>query len=352
MKINAVNMTIADYCAAFDRNEVTIDRTYQRSPNVWPLPAQSYLIETLLREFPIPKLALHQVTDTKSKKTVKKVVDGQQRSSAIRDFFNNKLRLAKTIELQDAAGHTYDELTEDLKGIFLSYMLDFDQFEAATDEDVREYFRRINSFTAPLNSEEQRHARFQGPMKWFVHGLSSRHGATFVRLGVIAQRTAIRMSDTKLLAEIVSALTNGVTTTSKSTLDKLYHSFDKSAEVPRAAEITTAIDDAIAAVLAIQSIHTTALMKTHVFYSLVLAHIAVTKSWPELKDLASKHGARALTSPVKREANLLTLAAALDEPELYPDEEEFSSASADKTNVKAQRETRVRWLAAALTDTL
>jgi len=37
---------------------------------------------------------------------------------------------------------------------------------AATPAEVREVFRRINSYTVPLNSEEQRHATYQGPFKF------------------------------------------------------------------------------------------------------------------------------------------------------------------------------------------
>src|SRR6266536_1432263 len=128
MKTNLVNMTIADYCSAFERGEVLINKTYQRSSDVWPSPARSYLIETILKGFPIPKLALHQVTDLRSRKTLKYVVDGQQRSSVIRSFFNNELRLLRSIELAPATNHTYEELPAELQEDFLSYMLYFDQF--------------------------------------------------------------------------------------------------------------------------------------------------------------------------------------------------------------------------------
>jgi hypothetical protein len=341
-------MTIADYCAAFDRSEVTIDKTYQRSPDVWPLPARSYLIETILREFPIPKLALHQVTDLRTRRTIKKVVDGQQRSAAIRDFYADALRLARNLEMADAKGSIYSELPTDLQEIFLAYPLTFDQFEAASEEDVREYFRRINSFTAPLNAEEQRHARFQGPMKWFINHLARRDGDTFVQLGVLTKRSVIRMADAKLLAEIVHALLNGVTTTSKNTLNSMYLKFDRGDEVPGAAKMDGAVAEALDEIRGLTEVHTTALMKMNVFYSLVLAVILVKTKWPTLNDLVELPRSKKLHK--NAESNLLALAAALEEPEAYPEYEEFTEAAAEKTNVKDQRETRVAWLAAALAD--
>src|SRR5438132_1130393 len=123
MKPILVTMTIADYCSAFERNEVRINKTYQRSPDVWPPPACSYLIETILKGFPIPKLALHQVTDLKSRQTLKYVVDGQQRSSVIRAFFNNELRLSRNLEFTAATNRTYEELPAELQENFLSYPL-------------------------------------------------------------------------------------------------------------------------------------------------------------------------------------------------------------------------------------
>lgn len=350
MKTNRVTMTVADYCSAFERDEVVIDRTYQRSPNVWPSLARSYLIETILKGFPVPKLALHQKTDLKSRRTIKYVVDGQQRTMAIRDFYADELRLGRRLELTEAAGRTYSELPEELKEAFLSYVLVFDQFEAATDEHVREYFRRINSFTAPLNPEEQRHARFQGPMKWFVYGLSQRWGETIVNLGVLTSKAVVRMGDAKLMAELTHALINGITTTNKTSLDAMYHAFDRGEAFENEDSIRSALDHAFTSILSVSDIHDTALMRMHVFYSLVLAVVATQQRWSTLPfDSQSAHVDARLVIDKEAIANLLTLAAALEDPEVYSSYKEFTSAAREKTNVQAQRITRVRWLVDALT---
>ncbi len=350
MKTNLVTMTVADYCSAFGRGEVVIDRDYQRSPSVWPALARSYLIETILKDFPVPKLALHQVTDLKSRQTIKYVVDGQQRTMAIRDFYEGELRLTRRLELTEAAGRTFSELSDELQQAFLSYPLVFDQFEAATDEHVREYFRRINSFTAPLNPEEQRHARFQGPMKWFVYGLSQRWGEALVSLSVLTSKQVVRMGDAKLIAELAHALVNGITTTSKSSLDSMYHAFDKGDTFENEDSMRAALDQAFTSVLSIREIHDTSLMRTHIFYSLVLALIAAHQNWPTLPFDGESSGVDARSSVSKEAvANLLALAAALDDPEVYSQYEEFTRASREKTNVQSQRLVRFQWLTEALT---
>lgn len=340
-------MTIADYCQAFERREVSINRAYQRSPQVWPTQARSFLIETILKGYPIPKLALHQITDLQSRKTVKHVVDGQQRSMAILDFYNDRLVLGRSLEMREAAGRRYSNLADDLQEAFLAYSLQFDQFEAASDADVREYFRRINSFTAPLNAEEQRHARYQGAMKWFINSLSAEYSSVLVDLGVVTQKGVIRMADAKFLSEIVSAMLNGVTTTSKTTLDQLYSRFERDDEVPNEDEVRNAIDEGMDLVVSFPEIRATALMRTNVFYSLLLAAITVKSNWSALRYLSSKPGQLSVTESANQ--NLLELASALEEPEIYGDRfKAFTDAAAEQTNVKRQRETRTEWLIAAL----
>jgi hypothetical protein len=342
MRFIAVNMSIADFCGSLDRKETVVDKRYQRSSEVWPSLARSYLVETILKGFPIPKLAIHQATDLRSRKTTKFIVDGQQRTMAIQAFYRGDLTLSRSLELEDAAGRTYLDLPEPLQELFLSYVLDFDQFEAATDEDVREYFRRINSFTAPLNPEEQRHARYQGHMKWFILGLGERHSDTLVSLDVIQSRGIVRMADTKFFAEIINALLTGIVTTNKTILDAMYAKFDKE-EVDRSVEMSSALDEAIDVVLRWPDLRGTALMRTHVFYSLLLAIIALQRRWPRLAELVPK-------APISRNANLglLRLASAIEEPMANMDLKGFTDAAGGKTNVKAQREERVRWLGRAL----
>lgn len=348
MKTNQITLTVADYCQAYERGEVAVDKTYQRSPSIWPASARSYLIETILKGFPMPKLALHQQTDLKIRQTVKYVVDGQQRTGTIFDFYSNKLTLSRSLELEDARGRNYESLTDDLQEAFLSYLLYFDQFEAGTDEDVREYFRRINSYTAPLNSEEHRHAQYQGQMKWFVVLLSDKYGEAIVNLGSLAPNSVVRKADAKLISEIVHAMLHGVTTTNKTTLDSMYRRFDTTTAFSTALQdrLDEAIGTALDQILEWSGLRQTALLRTHMFYSLLLATILCQRPWPELGSDAAKGIASTA------EAKLLELAAAVESPDEHKKYEKFVKASVDKTNVKDQRRQRVDWMVQAISGAL
>lgn len=343
MRVNLVTMSVADYCQMFDRNEVLINKRYQRNPAIWPVAPRSYLIETILLNYPVPKLALHQVTDLVTRRTRKEVVDGQQRTHAIRDFYEDKLRLSRTIETAEAAGRTYSELASEFQEAFLSYQLTFDQFENASETDVRDYFRRINSFTAPLNAEEQRHARYQGPMKWLINRLSATYGPQFVRLGVLNERQVIRMADAKLISEVVHAMLNGVETTSKAKLDALYQAFEREAEVPTDSDIRQALQRSFDQILEFDELRETPILtKTHIFYSLWLAVIGVQ---------ARSVGQSQRGLSTEAQSNLLELAAALEEGgQAARSFRDFVEASGARTNVKSQREARILWLSRALTN--
>ena len=341
---NLVTFTVADYCGAYGRREVLVDRKYQRHANVWPERAQSYLIETILRGFPVPKLALHQQTDIKSRQTLKYVVDGQQRTHAIVDFFFGNLTLSKSLEIEEARGKKLDEISEELQQAFLSYPLQFDQFEAVDEGVVREYYRRINSFTSPLNPEERRHANFQGNMKWFILKLAERHTETLFSLRTMSEREIVRMADHKLFAEVVHALLNGVRTTNSTMLDSMYRKYNND-DIPEEQHLLKAIDSAFSRVVGWRELCTTNIVqRTHVFYSLILAVISVEHNWHTLLQDQDSTG----TIQPHSENNLLAISDALSSESEDNWFRPLVMASSEKTNTKDQRETRMRWLAAAL----
>jgi hypothetical protein len=141
------SFTIADYCAGMGRNDIIVNKNYQRSDKVWPEVARSYLTETILKGFPVPKLYLYQVTDVKSRRTYKEIVDGQQRSVAIFDFFNDGFKVSKSADDDDIKGRRYSELEPDYQQRFLEYAINVDLFLSATPGEVVEVFRRTNSYT-------------------------------------------------------------------------------------------------------------------------------------------------------------------------------------------------------------
>ena len=222
MRTMPTNMTIQDFLAALSRGEIKVNRDYQRSDGVWPEAARSYLVETVLYDFPIPKLALHQITDVLTGTSHKELVDGQQRCATLKAFREDAFKLSSVVEHSELRGQSYSSLSVEQRTIFLSYQLNIDLFLGAEPGEIREVFRRMNSYTVPLNFEEQRHALFQGAFKWFLHRVGLSLNDAWVEMGIFGQKAIVRMGDTKLLAEMCHALIHGIKTTNKKMLDGLY----------------------------------------------------------------------------------------------------------------------------------
>ncbi len=347
MRTLATNYTVQDFLAALERGEIKVNRDYQRSDEVWPEAARSYLIETILLEFPIPKLALHQITDAATGKSHKELVDGQQRTATIRAFRDDRFRLSTAVENLALRGLQFSTLSLEQRTTFLNYQLNVDLFLGAEPGQIREVFRRMNSYTVPLNPEEHRHAKFQGQFKWFLHRLGLRLNAAWEVMGVFPQKALVRMADTKLLAEMCHAMLHGVTTTNKGGLDRLYR--DNEEEFADEVEFERRIAEAVGTVQAWEELHGTLLMKPFQMYALLLAVMHVRQPLESLQAICESRGVDELERNRSVE-RLSRLARALDEGVSTGRYARFVRASEEKTNVKTEREVRIRFYCEALSE--
>ena len=71
------------------RHKYEVDLTYQRPKKAWSLADKQCLIDTILRGEPMPLFFLN----LNSKEGLYYIVDGQQKLDAIKDFYDNKIKL-------------------------------------------------------------------------------------------------------------------------------------------------------------------------------------------------------------------------------------------------------------------
>lgn len=69
--------------------ELDVSPWYQRR-SIWNTPQKSYLIITLLEQKPIPAIYIRYHLNLDEGKTVRQVVDGQQRTRAILEYHEDK----------------------------------------------------------------------------------------------------------------------------------------------------------------------------------------------------------------------------------------------------------------------
>ena len=88
-------MLVSDLSNWMDEKVLVINKKYQRSAGLWPINARSYFIDTILNGFPFPKITIRQTLNLKTRKSVREIIDGQQRLTTINDFINGKFSLTK-----------------------------------------------------------------------------------------------------------------------------------------------------------------------------------------------------------------------------------------------------------------
>jgi hypothetical protein len=147
------------------RERINTNPDFQR-PLVWGTSQKQLLIDTILRDYDIPKLYWRKVA---SKPDKYDVVDGQQRLRAIWDFFDGKFKLPKDsddIDGMKIANLQYSELPDELRMKLDVYPLDVVIMQETDEEEVREMFLRLQNGTT-LKAQEKRNA-YPGKMRDFV----------------------------------------------------------------------------------------------------------------------------------------------------------------------------------------
>lgn len=340
MQVLSSNMTISDYYEQMKENKIIVNYDYQRSPKLWPTTAKSYFIDTLILGFPIPKIYLYQSTDLKTRKPIKEIVDGQQRSLTIFNFCNDDFAISGNSQF---AGYKFSQLDEEQQTNLLNYQLGVDSFIGATLDEIRQTFKRMNSYTIPLNPQEKRYAEYQGTFKWFITNLSNKYAEILKKIGVFSEKQLSRMDDSELLSDIILALFNGIDGFSDTKLDNFYKEHEENFPFPE--KINNQIDLAFHWILQWPEIHNTAVMRSYNFYALLLAIIHHLYIIPQLAELYQTEKKKEFNNDIVL-FNLSELAEALEEKnkDKYSDFVKASSATTTKKN----RQTRFKFFCKAL----
>jgi hypothetical protein len=151
------------------KERINTNPDFQR-PAVWSNSQKQLLVDTILREYDVPKLYWRR---TSSKPDTYDVVDGQQRLRAIWDFFDGKFKLprdADNIDGGKVSNLSYADLPDDLRIRFDMYALDVVILEDTDEDEVREMFLRLQNGTS-LKAQEKRNA-YTGAMRDFVCDLA------------------------------------------------------------------------------------------------------------------------------------------------------------------------------------
>lgn len=139
------------------RNKYKVDYNYQRPNDAWSMDDKQCLIDTILKDEPMPLFFFNII----SKEAVNYIVDGQQRINCILQFYDNKIKLNKKYSGEENHGKTFNGTiglgTEEMNQ-FLEYKLKTYVLEDYDDERVRLIFSRLQR-GKPLQLGERLNAK-------------------------------------------------------------------------------------------------------------------------------------------------------------------------------------------------
>src|SRR5687768_11676755 len=160
MKMELRNRAVDKLYRRRDRIEMP---DFQRG-EVWTDEKKRLLIDTILKGWHLPKLYFRKIDDYSFE-----FVDGQQRLTAIWEFYDNTLELSEATA-KKYGGRFYKNLPDLVTDEIDDFELDIEEIQDADDGALEELFQRLQLGT-PLNSPERLNA-ITGDMHDFVKKVS------------------------------------------------------------------------------------------------------------------------------------------------------------------------------------
>lgn len=221
-RVDFESIVIQDVANFYKQSELKLDPWYQRR-SVWTAAQKGYLINTLFVKKPIPTIYIRHYLDIEKEKSIKEIVDGQQRLRAVLGYLDDDFVARHPAHLKPVK---YSALTPQQKADFRMTKLPTGVLVSADEGDVIEIFGRLNSISKTLNTQEKRNARFSGLMKQFCLENAAHHVGFWRASNVFSATNISRMEEVEFVSDIVYNMLNGLSDFSAPRLDRLYADYD------------------------------------------------------------------------------------------------------------------------------
>lgn len=345
MNTSVGQITLVDLISALERKELLINKDYQRGSGIWPDFAKSYFIDTILENYPFPKIYLYQAFDRTTERPIKEIVDGQQRVSTIVDFYKNKLVL--TSASKKYAGMRFNDLPEDARHRFISFQIETSTIYSASRAELLEMFRRMNAYTSPLSSAEKRHATYQGKFKWYIVEKADTHAELLEQFRILSPKVLARMGDAEYIADLAVVIDRGLTSKTAPLIESMYKNYNESFVDKN--DFDERIDYFFEFLrMNLSVLRDSFIMKSYVIHSLFCALMALKYGFPGSDVLENELGFRANANFRPNLDTLIPKLAALAEAhEVQDDEgpyEAYVTACVSTTTKQPQRTVRTKEL--------
>ncbi len=220
---DSTTYSVNDFLEWYERKQLVLSPKFQRR-SVWKDVAKSFLMDSIIREKPLPKIFIRQITDIKTRTTIREVVDGQQRLRTIIDFINDGFKI-KRVHNQEYGEKYFSQLDEDAQSVILTYKFSVDTLIGVEDSEIMDIFARLNTYTTPLNKQELINAEFYGYFKQAVYGISYKYNKFWIENKIFTEYQTMRMNEVELTADLFVAFIDGIQ--SRKVVKTYYKKYDE-----------------------------------------------------------------------------------------------------------------------------
>jgi len=257
---------ISDFLEWQQTGLLELSPKFQRR-SVWTEKAKSYLVDTVLRGKPIPKILITQTLNVG--RNVRTVVDGQQRLRAILGYINGDFKVSRAHN-REYAGLLFEDLPEDVKSEYLKYEIGVDMLFDLAFEDILDVFARLNTYSVKLNPQELLNAQYLGYFKQSAYSLGFKYAAYWIDAGVLSEKEVTRMAEAELSSDLLGSLIEGIQP--KKAISGLYKKYDDNEQVSvDAAERFDRVMAVVGAIYPSANLKETNFHRVHFFYTLFVS---------------------------------------------------------------------------------
>lgn len=203
--------SINDFLEWEKNKQLELNPNFQRR-SVWNDNARSYLMDTIIRGLPIPKVFIRQKINVLTRNSIREVVDGQQRLRTILSYLNDGFTISK--DHNSKYGGLYFsqlcQIDDNVQASILNYEISVDLLVNMPDQKVLDVFSRLNSYSVVLNEQERINANHFGPFKLLADCISKKYYQFWIDNRVISEKKCLRMDDVNLTADLLIAMCEGI----------------------------------------------------------------------------------------------------------------------------------------------
>jgi len=239
---------VSDFVSWQRAGALQLSPSFQRR-SVWRPIEKSYLVDTVVRGFPMPVIFLRDIASGLDQlEPARQVVDGQQRIRTLLGFISSDLLpdfderddfTVRRSHNSEIAGKSFDELPEEIRHRILNYEFSVDVFRSDTDDrEILQIFARMNATGVKLKPQELRNAEFIGEFKALMYELAAEQLPRWREWEIFSEQDIARMEEVELTSEIALLMVRGALSgRDQAALNTIYRAneeaFPKGKEVAR-----------------------------------------------------------------------------------------------------------------------